>query len=188
MWQGNNGVKNKCCSTKRFSFEKYEKRLSSTKTNIADNLRLQHELSNVFPLLSGMLFSPRSDTKLDDQKNYSLRICSVCLDSLRKPNELAKPHKFAIANGFYIGQLPENLIDATLPELWLTSLASIRPPVHTIQGWKHQVLRFHATVFSSNPCDILQKVEKLAEEDFKFLVITRSKLANEQTKKYIDNI
>ncbi len=46
-----------------------------------------------------------------------LRICRSCHDSLRKPSKDENPPKFAIANGFHIGEIPNHLKDATLPEI-----------------------------------------------------------------------
>ncbi len=83
-----------------------------------------------------------------------LTICKSCHDSLRKHSKDRNPPKFAIANGFQIGELPDNLKDSTFLEIWLTSLAAVTSPVFTLHGGKDKYLPCHGVAYNSNPYEI----------------------------------
>ncbi len=88
-----------------------------------------------------------------------LRICKSCHDSLRKPSKDKNLPEFAIGNGFQLGELPDHLNDSTFPEIWLTSLAAMTPPVFALYGGKHKSLRCHGVTYNSNLCEILDKID-----------------------------
>lgn len=54
--------------------------------------------------------------------------------------------------------------EATAPEIWLTSPASMIPPVYTIYGREHKLLRCRETAFNPNTYEFITKLEKLLKE------------------------
>ena len=79
-----------------------------------------------------------------------------------------------------VDELTEDLHEASLQEIWLTSLASITPPVYTVFGGKHKALRSHGTAFNSDPYEMLHKLTKVLDGEQVFLLIIISHLTDNQ--------
>ena len=99
-------------------------------------LRKQYDVSHLFPddpRFSDLLLSPRafstskntdcSDSKREIELPLSVPVCKKCMLSLRTKRKVAKPPKFSIANGFFIGQLPLELRAASRVDLKVCATA-----------------------------------------------------------------
>ena len=95
-------VKKKTILKKRhvLSVDYYNK---STNTAISISLQEQYQVNDSD--LHHLLLSPRAR-----KKNDSYMCCSSCARSVRD-NKSEKPPKFAIANGFAVGQIPDSIIE-----------------------------------------------------------------------------
>ncbi|OWZ02958.1 hypothetical protein PHMEG_00025393, partial [Phytophthora megakarya] len=60
--------------------------------------------------------------------------------------------KYAISNGFCIGELPVSLWDMTCPERFLTQLVSVVAFTRVMRGGKHRCIRSHCMAFDATPC------------------------------------
>lgn len=125
--------------------------------NLSFQLKNYYSISHIIPQLDQALLSPRSTVK--EGKHFSIRVCYSCFDSLSRKSSGNIPPKFAIANGFEIGELPSEIDSPTQPEICLTSLTSYSPPVSILKGGKHRSLKKHVTVFDNNPFDIVEKIK-----------------------------
>lgn len=90
------------------------------------------------PGLDDLLLSPRGFRETDDGGRYV--ICHSCNDILRKH----RLPRFAIANGFAVGGLPDNLQDLRLIEVLLCSLVHTRVHLVTVDGIGCKVMKGHA--------------------------------------------
>ena len=61
------------------------------------------------------------------------------------------PPKFAIANHFFIGSLPEELLDATWAEMLMCSLITVIAQTHIMHGGQHCSIRSHLILFDAVP-------------------------------------
>ena len=86
-----------------------------------------------------LLLSPRGVLGVGDEMRYV--ICTSCDEILRKKKELPT---FAIANGFAVGTLPDELKDVRLIEVLLCSLVHSRVHLVTIDGVGCKVMKGHA--------------------------------------------
>lgn len=142
-----------------------------------------YDISRKIAMLKGAMLSPRSEVVVSVEGELpSIRVCVSCHGSLNRPSKRDLPPEFAIANGFAIGELPLHLKDATLPELWLTSLASCSPPIFVVRGGKHRAIRSHVMVFDSDAMEINQKLDRVAKDEAKLLVILTNPVTTVQEK------
>ena len=90
------------------------------------------------PSFPGLLLSPRgTHTATDGSTKYTM--CSSCLGSLRAT---ALP-KFAVANGFAVGELPPDIADVRQIEVLLCSLIHNRMQLVTVDGIGSKVMKGH---------------------------------------------
>ncbi|KAF1789114.1 hypothetical protein GQ600_9937 [Phytophthora cactorum] len=78
--------------------------------------------------------------------NARMSVCKTCDDSIcadRLP-------KFAVANGCFIGRLPKPLRRLTIPERFMTQLASIGAMARVMRGGRHHI-RSHCVAFDCTP-------------------------------------
>ena len=76
---------------------------NSTNTAICPALQMQYKVDD--PDLQHLLLSPRAR-----RKNNSYMCCNSCARCIHN-HKLEKPPKFAISNGFAIGQIPDSIKD-----------------------------------------------------------------------------
>ena len=95
-----------------------------------------------------------------DLLNETLDVCSSCLRCI----ESARLPKFAIANGFFIGEAPECLTDLNRTELAMINKCIPYMYITTVRGGQHMRLRSHAYMFKGNtaiaeslPNDVIEK-------------------------------
>lgn len=112
--------------------------------DLPHDLIKQYDVSESIPSLGGALLSRRGVVSIPSEGlTGSIQVCKRCNSSLRRKQEgkEAKPPQFSIANGFAIGELPLHLKGATDVEHYLTSLASISPPIYVVRGGRHRAIR-----------------------------------------------
>ncbi|OWY90616.1 hypothetical protein PHMEG_00041178, partial [Phytophthora megakarya] len=76
-----------------------------------------------------------------------IQVCQECNASLAK--QLLP--KFSIKNGFYVGSLPTQLTNATLPERLMTQTVMISAVTRVMRGGSHRAIRSHCIAFDSVP-------------------------------------
>jgi len=116
--------------------------LSSAGENLPEPLMAEYDCTDMVPELKGILLSKAG---VDD--SGALRVCQQCSGSLAK---LEVP-KFSIKNGFYIGSLPADLQDVTLPERLMTQLVSVVAVTRVMRGGIHRAIRSHCLAFDATP-------------------------------------
>jgi hypothetical protein len=144
------------CEAVRIDDEKlwYVTKLRSSVGGIPDDLPGGlsgcYDCSELAPERSGMLLSRTAVCGFQDpylrQRWWSM-VCHVCDRSVM----LGKVPKFAIANGFFLGRLPNQLDDLTLPERMMTQLATICSMTRVMRGGRHRCIRSHCVGFDATP-------------------------------------
>ena len=107
-------------------------------------IKEQYSVKNC--LLEGLLLSPRA-RMIDDE----YMCCASCHRSLHL-NRVNVPPRFAIANGWLIGSIPDSISSGTIDEITSALLAPIRPFAYIISytGGGEKKLQGHYTFFKNN--------------------------------------
>ena len=94
--------------------------------------------------LSNLLLSPRAAVK-----NGMYMSCETCHQSIKRA-VLEKPPKFAISNGWCIGQLPTDLIDGEIDDILASAVACIRifANVYSYSAGAYKAIKGHHVFFS----------------------------------------
>ena len=92
-------------------------------------------------VLSACLFSALGFSPFDNDR-FMFRFCITCNEALKR-NRLPK---FAIANGFVIGQLPEQLKDLTRAEIAMCVRAHSLIYVRTLTGGAQRSIKGHTSL------------------------------------------
>jgi hypothetical protein len=116
--------------------------LSSSGEELPDELVAEYDCSGVSSALEGALLSKRGVRADGD-----LHICDECDESLAK----GSIPKFSIKNGFYVGTLPSQFTDMTLPERLMTPMESVVAATRVMRGGAHRSIRSHCLVFDATP-------------------------------------
>jgi len=116
--------------------------LSSSGEELPDELVAEYACSGVSSALEGALLSKRGVRADGD-----LHICDECDESLTK----GSIPKFSIKNGFYVGTLPSQFTDMTLPERLMTQMESVVAATRVMRGGAHRSIRSHCLVFDATP-------------------------------------
>jgi hypothetical protein len=97
-----------------------------------------------------MMLSPRAVyvERGDGEKGFTC--CSECKTSLSIGCRLKKVPRFAIANGFHIGEAPKELEDLNEAELALVSIARVNSHIFTFYGGAHKSIRGWHTLYDGN--------------------------------------
>lgn len=134
-------------------------------------LRTQYDISESLPLLKGALLSKAGVRNPTEQyPKITICVCMPCLNSL--DSKSLKPPKFAIANGFAIGCLPEHLDECNIIERRMTSRTSVACPMTILRGGKHSVIKAHVTVFTFDPGEVAKRLPVvLSRENEQFQLI-----------------
>jgi hypothetical protein len=82
-------------------------------SDVPNKLRALYDVTSSFPgteMLQNKLLSPRGVQTLNNESH--LRMCKSCHENLKKSrrHQSLNPPKLAIANGFYIGWMPQELL------------------------------------------------------------------------------
>ena len=106
---------------------------TSTNCSLADILRKQYQVQD--EALQHLLLSPRAR-----KKNNSYMCCQSCTLVVRK--RLNKPPKFAIANGFAIGYIPNEVVEE-ISDILAAMVAKIRffSYVFNFYGGAHKAIK-----------------------------------------------
>lgn len=130
--------------------------------DLCEDVRLQYDCSSVLgmPELSGVALSPRGVRCVEQLQELCL--CSSCHRSLARVS--GKPPRHAIANGFYIGVLPCQMLDSTWLEMKLMSMVSVRMSVGVVRGGANRVIRSHVSLFDARPSAVVTQLPRVLDE------------------------
>lgn len=104
--------------------DKMKATLSVVKANLPGDLVDQYRAPAFMEGLKDVMVSPRGIKRFSDENDSPRAWFTVCKECNRWLDRGKLP-KFAIANGFYVGNLPQPLNGLTLPERFMTQLVSI---------------------------------------------------------------
>ncbi|ETM46468.1 hypothetical protein L914_08643 [Phytophthora nicotianae] len=121
------------------------KRLKSPQ-GLHEELLMCYDVSSQIPALKGALLSPMGI----NNGGRELYVCKPCFNSLMN-KKLRSPPKFAIANGLYIGLLPEEYMDTNATEHAMLGLAQSTRMLTVVRGGNHSAIRAHAYYFRAVP-------------------------------------
>lgn len=115
--------------------------------NLPSLLVGQHDCSNMSSNFTGLLLSRRGIKFTDTE--IVIRVCQRCHLHIKKG--VSTPPKFAIANGFFVGTLPDDLHQATWPEQLMTQLVTVVAQTRVMRGGLHKAIRPHCMIFDAAP-------------------------------------
>lgn len=123
---------------------------------ISDALVEQYEVND--PDFKHILLSPRATMRLiqgKDRMENTYTCCGKCFRSLRNDRMRKYPPRFAIANGWAIGHLP-NDIYKNVNEVVSMMIALTRPHIYVIgfSGGQHKTIKGNCTFFNQNVTDM----------------------------------
>ncbi len=120
----------------------------------------------------------------------SINIRQSCYSSIiyGDISEDRAPPKFAIANGFTIGELPLELRYVPLTERRLTPLNSFRGHTVFARRGKHRFIKSHILVFSSEPDKIRIGVDNILSYENKMLLMLTHPMTPSQKRKTMKNM
>lgn len=132
--------------------------------DIPEDLRVQYDCSAVAGIsaLAGVALSPRGVRR--DGEQAVADMCKPCLSSLRRARGHTKVPRLAIANGFYIGALPDHLVDSTWLEVRLMTMVTISMSVGVVRGGANRVIRSHVSVFDARPDAIVTQLPRVLND------------------------
>ncbi|KAI3653373.1 hypothetical protein MP228_001320 [Amoeboaphelidium protococcarum] len=128
-------------------------------TVFLENLHVFYDQSALYPQLAGMMLSQKGIQSDLVSGKCSLMFCTLCLNSLRNKS-ISCPPQYAIANGFYIGQLPDMFNDTTRVEYAMTNRAQSSAYITRVTGGHHQKIKGHSYAFVAKPnvpCELLPR-------------------------------
>jgi hypothetical protein len=108
-----------------------------------------------------------------------LDVCDECHSSLQKKGN--KPPKHAIANGFYVGALPDHLHAATWIEKVMTQLVTVVAQTRVMRGGRHRSIRSHCMVFDANPDPPATLLPRRVDRNGPYRVVLAGPMTSEQT-------
>ena len=134
----------------------------------------EYDCSSISTVFTGALLSTRGVTPEE------VVVCEECDRSLRT-NKTGVPPKYAIANGFYVGQLPDELFAASWAELLMTQLATVVAQTRVMRGGHHRAIRSHCMVFDASDCPAATCLPRRLDEDSSYRVILAGSFTDAQT-------
>ncbi|MEY5044979.1 MAG: hypothetical protein RL713_204, partial [Bacteroidota bacterium] len=150
--------------------------------NLSLNLIQFYDVSNFYPELRGCLLSIKGISI----PNGTFNFCEDCIDHIQSKRTKTPP-KFAIANGNFIGGLPEDLQDVKPTEIALVSLATHITQVVNVQGGIGKKLVGHSTVFLNKPGPPITLLPKKPIESSLQVIFAGSKTATQNQKDFISS-
>lgn len=148
--------------------------------NLSIHLIRFYDVSQVYPELRGCLLSDKGISVDRGEFNF----CEQCIDHLRN-KRTKNPPKFAIANGNFIGSLPDDLKDLKPTEVAMVSLAGHITQVVNVQGGIGRKLIGHSTVFINKPGPPITLLPKKPLEASLQVVFAGGKQATQNQKDQI---
>lgn len=148
--------------------------------NLSFHLIRFYDVSSIYPELRGCLISDKGISIEKGEFNF----CDDCIDHL-KSKKTCNPPKFAIANGNFIGALPENLQDIKPSEVAMVSLAGHITQIVNVQGGIGKKLVGHSTVFINQPGPPISILPKKPLESSLQVVFAGGKQATQNQKDQI---
>jgi len=145
--------------------------------DMPSELRSQYDCSEVPGIeeLASVGLSPRGVRR--DGPRVLLTLCRMCLRSRSRPAHI--PPRFAIANKFSIGLLPDDLLDSTCLEMRLMCMVTVCMSVGVVRGGANRVLRSHVGVFDARPATIVTQLPRVLEDSAQtFMVILAGLLSS----------
>jgi len=136
-------------------------------------LREQCDCSGLLclPQLSGVGLSPRGVRREADGRAFAC-ICQSWYTSVRRTGRKMTPPRFSIANGFYVGALPDHLRDSTWLDLRLMYMVTPLVIVGVLRGGANGVIRSHVSLYDANPSSLVKLLPRvLADTNDSFTVI-----------------
>lgn len=130
--------------------------------------------------LRGMLLSKDGVVVCEESGWWKLTICSDCAYYVSR----RQMPKFAIVNGFCIGELPTRLQCMTSPERFLTQPVSVVAFTRVMRGGKHRCIRSHCMAFDATPCPPACLLPRSLNAERAYRVV----LAGEMTELQVDKI
>ena len=156
-------------------------------TGIPEAVRTSYDISKVdsrLKNLSNVALSPRGVIIGDTVQQSRLRLCDACFLSLSKTKQRSPP-KFAIANGWEIGDTPKCFSDATWAEIRMITLAPITGVIKIIgRGGTRRKLHSHtmALINAAGPAATYFP-QDLEKQDFQVVFSNASDQDIEHSKK-----
>jgi hypothetical protein len=142
------------CSRKHLSkmtpkfLDKMKKKLAFPSDLNALN-RACYDVSSISKLLDGIMLS-KEGIEVNGPNVILITFCKSCEKNIDN-NSSKNPPKFAIANGLWIGRLPEEFDDTTKTEHTMMNLAQSNSFVMTVIGGYNRKMSSHAYSFLSKP-------------------------------------
>jgi hypothetical protein len=127
-----------------------KKCLGEVETDLPRELVEQYTAPPQLEGLENVLVSPRGIKcyfSEDGCPTAWMSVCKRCDASIMNK----KLPKFAIANGVFVGRLPEYLRGLTIPERFMTQLASFGAITRVMRGGRHRCIRSHCVAFDCSP-------------------------------------
>jgi hypothetical protein len=124
--------------------------LTVNTTTISRKLLDMYRSPSHIAILDGIMISPRGIHSYTDEHDTLRAWVSVCRECDHSIQCRMLP-KFAIANGFFVGRLEQHLQDLTIPERFMTQLASIMAMTCVMRGGRHRCIRSHCIAFDCTP-------------------------------------
>lgn len=152
--------------SKKQSLKKVDRIITALQTRCKHGGDLHPELEKQYsvnhPLLVDILLSPRGYIK-EGEVSW-LQICLPCYKSLKKKNNV-KPPKFAIANGYAIGVLPESITRVATPiEYRLVSPCTLSAMRIVVTPGPHGTLKGHCILYDNGVISAASKLPQLFNE------------------------
>ena len=124
------------------------------KENLSPGLIAYYDCSNLIGELKGLLLSKKgiicAAHNKCDQSEFYLNFCKECFRPLLKVSSSNLPPPHAIANHFFIGEMPDNLFgNATWVEHAMTSMVANVASTRIVRGGARRSIRSHVLVFGS---------------------------------------
>jgi hypothetical protein len=129
--------------SKRLGSKEYEEHHGLT---LPESLKRQYMV--IDPELKDLLLSPRARIQ-----NTEYMCCSSCKSSLRPHMKDKVPPRLAIANGFVIGKVPDEIItEEDITDILVAMIAPVRPFMHIVsyEAGQHRTIRGNVTFFQNN--------------------------------------
>lgn len=91
------------------------------------------------------------------------------------------PPKFAIANGFYVGWLPDQLDEASWIEKVMTQMVTVVAQTRIMRGGQHRAIRSHCMVFDSIPGPPVTLLPRRVDSLSSYSIVLAGPFTDEQT-------
>ena len=157
-------------------------RLVNPDSTLNPSLLQFYNCSDLHPQLEGMMLSRLGVTVAAPGVVY-VDLCDECKTSLKRPSAMSLPPKFAIANHFFIGRLPDDLFCATWPEFLMCTLVSVVAQTRVLRGGVHRAIRSHLVLFDAVPGPPVTLLPRKLNRDALYRIVLAGPFTDEQIKR-----